>query len=168
MVLALSLPAAFPNRDLLVAATFGVVLLSILVQGLTMAPLLRHLGLAQSRSARTAYDRRRGELNALQVALAELDQMTHAGEGDLPGLEGLRAEYQARLTGVRTEFHELRDRHTDLHAEDLRRARRHLLMVEKAQTIEAAHQGLLSPEAREQLLADVDGRLLRLEDRGPD
>ena len=47
MVLALSLAADFPHRDQLIVTTFGVVLLSLLVQGLTMAPLLRLLGLAQ-------------------------------------------------------------------------------------------------------------------------
>ena len=45
MVLALSLPATLPHRDLIVTMTTGVVLLSLLVQGLTMAPLLRYLKL---------------------------------------------------------------------------------------------------------------------------
>ena len=45
MVLVLSLPTDFPHRELLVSMTFGVVLLSILVHGLTMSPLLRWLGL---------------------------------------------------------------------------------------------------------------------------
>lgn len=47
MVLALSLPYRFPNRELLVTLTFGVVVLSILVQGLTMQTLLRSVGLAE-------------------------------------------------------------------------------------------------------------------------
>lgn len=46
MVLALSLPYDFPNRDLLITLTFGVVVLSILIQGLTMQRLLRRVGLA--------------------------------------------------------------------------------------------------------------------------
>ncbi len=50
MVLALALPRSFPNRDLLVTLTFGVVLLSILIQGLSMPWLLHRLGLA-ARSA---------------------------------------------------------------------------------------------------------------------
>ena len=45
MVLALSLPFDFPNREVLITLTFGVVVLSILVQGLTMQPLLRAVGL---------------------------------------------------------------------------------------------------------------------------
>jgi monovalent cation:H+ antiporter, CPA1 family len=47
MVLALSLPYEFPNRDLLITLTFGVVVLSILIQGLTMQRLLRRIGLAE-------------------------------------------------------------------------------------------------------------------------
>jgi len=43
MVLALSLPPEMPQRNLVIEMTVGVVVLSILVQGLTAAPLLRHL-----------------------------------------------------------------------------------------------------------------------------
>jgi CPA1 family monovalent cation:H+ antiporter len=45
MVLALSLPAEFAGRELVVTITFGFVVLSILLQGTTMAPLLRRSGL---------------------------------------------------------------------------------------------------------------------------
>jgi CPA1 family monovalent cation:H+ antiporter len=48
MVLALALPAAFPARSLLVSTTFGVVILSIIVNGLTTSPLLRQLGLCDN------------------------------------------------------------------------------------------------------------------------
>jgi CPA1 family monovalent cation:H+ antiporter len=44
MVLVLTLPLTFPFRDLLVAMTFGVAVLSILVHGLTMRWLLARLG----------------------------------------------------------------------------------------------------------------------------
>jgi CPA1 family monovalent cation:H+ antiporter len=45
MVLVLAIPVDFPQRQLLVTMTFGVVLLSILIQGITAGPLLRALGL---------------------------------------------------------------------------------------------------------------------------
>ena len=44
LALAQSLPAGLPKRDEIVAAAFAVVALSIIVQGLTMPPLLRRLG----------------------------------------------------------------------------------------------------------------------------
>jgi monovalent cation:H+ antiporter, CPA1 family len=47
MVLALALAESFPDRWLVVRVTFGVVILSILVNGLTVAPLLRRLGMME-------------------------------------------------------------------------------------------------------------------------
>jgi len=44
MVLALSLPPTFEYRDLVITMTFGVALISILAQGLTMSSLLTALG----------------------------------------------------------------------------------------------------------------------------
>lgn len=51
MVLALSLPADFPQRNVLIAMTFGVVVLSILLQGLTIAPMLRRLNIREEDSS---------------------------------------------------------------------------------------------------------------------
>jgi len=51
MVLALSLPADFPQRNLLIAMTFGVVVISILLQGLTIAPMLRRLRISDDNEA---------------------------------------------------------------------------------------------------------------------
>lgn len=42
---ALSLPAEFPFREQLLAMTYGAVLFTLLVQGLTIAPVVRRLGL---------------------------------------------------------------------------------------------------------------------------
>jgi CPA1 family monovalent cation:H+ antiporter len=48
MVLALALAESFPDRWRVVHITFGVVVLTILVNGLTVGPLLRRLGVAVS------------------------------------------------------------------------------------------------------------------------
>jgi monovalent cation:H+ antiporter, CPA1 family len=47
MVLALALPDSFVHRELILHTTYGVVLLTLLVQGLTMKPLVRALGLVR-------------------------------------------------------------------------------------------------------------------------
>lgn len=44
MALALSLPSSFPQRDLLVSMVFSVVLFTIIVQGLALAPAIVRLG----------------------------------------------------------------------------------------------------------------------------
>jgi CPA1 family monovalent cation:H+ antiporter len=49
MVLVLDLPESLPERHVLVDLTSGVVILSILLQGSTMTPLLRRLGIVEPR-----------------------------------------------------------------------------------------------------------------------
>jgi len=44
LALALSLPADLADRNTITTVTFAVVALSVLVQGLTITPLLRRLG----------------------------------------------------------------------------------------------------------------------------
>jgi len=51
LALALSLPETLPAREWIQLMTFGVVLVTILVQGLTMQPLLRWLGLERTTKA---------------------------------------------------------------------------------------------------------------------
>jgi len=49
LALALGLPETLPHRNELVAAAFAVVAFSIVVQGMTMQPLLRRLGHLQDK-----------------------------------------------------------------------------------------------------------------------
>jgi monovalent cation:H+ antiporter, CPA1 family len=50
LALALSLDNTFPYRDRVLDLTFGVVVFSILVQGLTIRPILRALNLADGQA----------------------------------------------------------------------------------------------------------------------
>lgn len=62
----------------------------------------------------------------------------------------------------------LRAERDDLPREDLQRARRHLLTVEKAEALDASREGLLGNEAYERLIEEIDGRLLALDDPAKD
>ena len=50
MVLVLALPSSFPFRESLVTMTFGVVVLSLIIQGLSIERVLHRLGLESSPS----------------------------------------------------------------------------------------------------------------------
>ncbi|SDY81151.1 cation:proton antiporter [Hymenobacter psychrophilus] len=54
VALALSLPDAMPHYDLLVGVTYVVVIFSIIVQGLTIGPLVKRLGLSTGPAPDTA------------------------------------------------------------------------------------------------------------------
>jgi CPA1 family monovalent cation:H+ antiporter len=163
MVLALSLPPAFPYRNLLITMTFGVVILSILIQGLTMSPLLQGLGIVSGFKERTAYELIRGQLQAANAALVELDHMSHIHFANAEVLSTLRQEYADRVYNAKNKLDELHLEKKQLSYEETRWARRHLILVEKDEVNDAFYKGIISQEIREKLLADIDARLLELE-----
>ncbi len=163
MVLALSLPQAFPFKDLLITMTFGVVLISILGQGLTMAPLLRKLGVAGGQEARTVYERARAELEVSNRALAELETMESAGRISAEAAADVRGPYAARAREAATAIEALRLERRDTYDEEVYRTRRSLLLLERDSLRAAFVSGLVGGDAYRSLAADVDARLVELE-----
>jgi CPA1 family monovalent cation:H+ antiporter len=168
MVLVLSLPPDFPYRQLLVSMTFGVVVLSILLQGLTMPSLLRWLNIVRGHEDRLLYEYTRGKIQASHAALTQLDHMPQARLGDAKTIAALRQEYEARIAQDEAKISALHLEAEQLRNEEIHWARRHLLQVEKDQVMEAFHHGVLTQEVYDRLLADIDARLLRLESEDSD
>jgi CPA1 family monovalent cation:H+ antiporter len=163
MVLVLSLAKDFPHRDLLVTMTFGVVMISILVHGMTVSPLLRLLGIVKGREHREAYEFARGKLQAAGAALEELDRMSHVHFSRNDVRARLKDEYKERIEEEQNRIGELELDRAAIAAQESQWARRHLLLTEKNHVIASFRQGALSQEIYEKLLADIDARLLRLE-----
>lgn len=163
MVLVLALPTEFPYRSLLITITFGVVILSILVQGLSMGPLLRWLRVVGSKEDRTAYEIQRSRIRAKNAALDELDQLEKTGAVHAEAAQPLREEYSAELAQAEQAVRDLHMQEAELHQEEQLAARRQLLLVEKTSAMEAYRKGLINQSTLEHLLADIDARLFRLE-----
>jgi CPA1 family monovalent cation:H+ antiporter len=168
MVLVLSLPDSFPHRQLLVTMTFGVILLSIVVHGLTMAPLLRWLGIVRGHEARAAYDFSRGKLQAANSALNEIERMTHGRFANPDVLAALHREYEGTIERAQSDIRSMNLDPEQFQEEETHWVRRHLLLVERNQVVDAFHQGVLGQDVYDKLLADIDARLLELESRHPD
>ena len=163
MVLALALPPTFMHRDLTITVTFGVVLLSILIQGLTMKPLLQRLGITRGHEARQMYKVRSGELRMTQAALDEIHHMEGLHIAPETVLRQLREEYQGRARDAAAAVEALRLEQDDLRAEESVRARRQALLAEKASVLADFHRGTLTAEAYDRLLGAVDARLAKLD-----
>jgi CPA1 family monovalent cation:H+ antiporter len=163
MVLALALPLTLAPRDRMITVTFGVVLLSILLQGLTMKPLLKRLGISHAHEARQMYEVRSGELRMTQVGLDEIQHMEQRHLAPEAVLRELRAEYEARSRDVTAKFEALRVQEDDLRAEEYVRVRRQVLLAEKESVLADFHRGALTAEAYNRLLGAVDARLVKLD-----
>ena len=98
---ALALPdgspaAAFPHRDLIVFCAFCVVLSTLVVQGATLRPLLKLLGLRDDGSVERELETAR--LETARAALKELEGKTPEVSAEI-----LRREYRARMRPGNTE-----------------------------------------------------------------
>lgn len=162
MVLVLGLPAALPHRELIQAMTFGVVILSILVQGLTMGPLLRRLKLIGQEASQAQYERLRGAVRGATAALEELERMEREGSVHGAVAEGLKAEYGKRLEDAKSATQALHLEKEDLAQAERRTALRRALAAEKDALIGAHRAGRIGGESLDALLSDVDARLLEV------
>ena len=124
----MALPPAFPYRDLIVLTAFSVVLGTLVIQGLTLAPLLRWLDLHDDdpvgRELRAARER------ALDAGLASLAQH-QSPEADL-----VRRELTARLAHEGAETPGASgDAHSDVHRGALQAARQAVLAMRASDEI---------------------------------
>jgi CPA1 family monovalent cation:H+ antiporter len=119
---ALALPPAFPHRDLIVFTAFSVVLGTLIVQGLTLKPLLRMLKLKDDDPV--GRERRTARARALQAGLAAISQ------SNSPHADAVRREFSAHLTSEEEAVDgsaDVRSAHTTLHRDALRAAREAVL-----------------------------------------
>jgi Na+/H+ antiporter len=85
-----SAATAFPYRDLILFCAFAVVLVTLVVQGMTLRPLMAWVGLEDDGSVEREV--RLARVETARAALKALDGPHHS-----PSLETLRREYEARI-----------------------------------------------------------------------
>ena len=94
---ALALPSGFPDRDLIVLSAFVVVVGTLVVQGLTIRPLIRLLGIEADCSLYLEVSR--GRVAMLNAALLSLKDV----RGQVPA--AVRAEYLAAMVVASDPLH---------------------------------------------------------------
>jgi CPA1 family monovalent cation:H+ antiporter len=162
MALVLGLGPRFPHRDTLVAATFGVVLFSLLAQGLTIGPLLRRLGLTETRPERSEYQRLAGEAFAREAALRELERLAASEAYPNWAIKLLTEKYRAELAALAERQKALDLSNETLEAEQALEVRRLALQAEKGALNEAERRGWLDEEDWRHLAARIDSELTSL------
>lgn len=147
----------FPARDQLIAVTFGVILFTLVGQGLSLTPLIRALGVRGDGRAEQELLLARRALMA--AALARLEDL--AGTGDLPPavVADQRAHLEQRLghLGVPTDGSDGSDGDGQVEAWLAARSlRREVLSAQRAALLALRNQGKLDDEAVRRLERDLD------------
>jgi monovalent cation/hydrogen antiporter len=161
---AFALPAAFPQRDLVLFLTFVVVIATLVGQGFTLPGLIRRLGVTATESMRDNLAEAEAQQQAARAALARLDQIVEE-EGDIPDdvVQNLRGKAEIRTFGAWERLgggrgHANTETPTAMH----RRLRREMLEAEREVFVELRDARRIDDEVlrRVQLELDLEEAIL--------
>ena len=164
LALALSLSIEFPYREQILAMTFAVVAFTIIVQGLTIRPLLQVLGMTTPRE--DDYERARAHQIAIASAQSELEDLLRNHTISSPAYDQLRQELDTRLERVKTEVAEIYGQDESRILSEVQMARMKLIAAEKSSIEQAVRDGLISRQTAAQMIENADRELNGLTNQG--
>ena len=166
LALVLSLRTTFPYRSDLEAWVFGVVAFSIIVQGLTIKPLITGLGLDAKTESK--YSRVRAQQIGLSSARAELDGLMKSNALSGPLYSRLRRELDGSLGQIEAQIAEMYKRGEPGADEELRAVRVRLGAAHRSAIQEAVRDGMISQETGAKLVDDLDHQVNALAANAPE
>jgi CPA1 family monovalent cation:H+ antiporter len=161
LALALSLPLALGSqvRSTLQNLAFGVVLFSILVQGLTMEPLVRKLGLTKRSEMQEEYERRHARAVAARAAYNHIEKMHREGLLSHHSWELISPILKDQADALVTLVEEVMEFDPDVETEELDTARREVLRAQRSSIIGLLNDGVISEEVFSELAREIDDQL---------
>jgi len=93
--------APFPNRDMIFFLTFSVIFGTLVVQGLSLAPLIRWLKLEDDHT--TEKEERLARLEANRAALKQVCLIVHSRKIDANAQQRIKLEYEDRVRQLESD-----------------------------------------------------------------
>jgi len=149
---------ALPDRDKIVVVALAVVLVTLVLQGLTLAPLTRRLGVGRDDDAAEVTELRQ---RAAQAALDHLrrDDPSEAGK-DVSRAATLQYEGYLAAQAAMVEARDEGGR-KGMGIDQLRGLLAQATDVERALVLDARRRGEVSPASADEVLRDIESRALR-------
>lgn len=143
--------AALPGRDLVLLLTTAVIVITLVVQGFTLAPLVRRAGIALAPDD-LAQEHTAARLALAHAGLSHLDHLTETAAAPDFVIEVLRNSWQDRIERIK-EHHNTEPLRT---ASIYRQLRRDLLDVESAELDRLYHDGAITDATRRRIQRSLD------------
>jgi CPA1 family monovalent cation:H+ antiporter len=166
---ALAIPLALPNgqpfpgRNVILLLTFGVIFGTLVLQGLSLSPLIRWLRVVDDRVSEK--EERRARLKANEAALARLEEMKSSNRIRPETVERLRAEYDDRIRQLRNESLD-EESGPRLYSPDFEELAREALQTERDTVIQLRNEEQLDNNAFRRIQRDIDLAEARLQRPG--
>jgi CPA1 family monovalent cation:H+ antiporter len=143
--------APFGQRQMIIFLAFSVILVTLVLQGLTLAPLIRALGLAGATGRNIEEEEARRTI--LETALRRLDEVRESARADSAKVfDDLELHYRDRLA-ILTE--EEADVHSALHRRFVELSRE-LIQVERRTAIRLRNEGRINDDLLRELERELD------------
>ncbi len=165
MALALSLPRTFELREGIIVTTFGIVLFTLLFQGMTLGPLIKLLGLRHSENeSAEQYQILRARLTAQKAALEILEQLRKERGLSNRNYQILSDEIAVETEKIENEIDAINLADQELEALELRDSRILLLEAQEDCLRQLSHEGVLNEDAFYALRELIAGKTETLRD----
>jgi len=162
MALALSLPLNFPHREQFIITTFGVVLFTLLVQGLTIEPLVKLLGIRPSNQKYKQYQTLKSLLMAESEAMNAIKSLKKLGQVSSSIYHDLEGEIIETQRSLQHQIEDLHLEDSSVKELESESARLHLLNVRKDAIRQLVRKGTINDEAAEQIYAELDSQVFEI------
>jgi monovalent cation/hydrogen antiporter len=151
----------FPERDLIVFLTFGVIFTTLVVQGLTLPALIRRLGVTGDGAE--VREELQARLGATDAALQRLDQLASEDWTRDDTVERMRGLYDYRRRRLSARAGEIQDDGYEDRSLAYQRLVRELLEAQRRAIIQLRNQGAISTDVMHRVERDLDLEDSRLE-----
>jgi NhaP-type Na+/H+ or K+/H+ antiporter len=158
LALALSLPAR-EERQTIIAMTFGVVLFTLLAQGLSMNWLVKKLNLITRTDETVEYELRHARALAARSGYEHMQRLYQDGLISLHTWERIRPVLKERADALANAVQDALQRAPGLEADEINTARREELRAQRTMLADLRRDGVVSDETYEQLVTEVDAAL---------
>jgi CPA1 family monovalent cation:H+ antiporter len=156
----------FAQRELLVFLTFGVILVTLVGQGLTLPLVMRWLGVGAD-SADEEAEELRARSAATQAAVARIETLAEEWPGHLPLIDALRAQYNHRLSHLGEADADgappIADPEHEQEMLEHRLIRRAVIDAERGAVLELFERGAIDNAVLRRVERDLDLEELRME-----
>jgi monovalent cation:H+ antiporter, CPA1 family len=159
LALVFSIPVDFPGRERLLAMTFGVVLFTLLVQGLSMDWLVKKMQLINRAESQDEYERRHARFVANRSASDHLEKMSQEGLLSAHIWQQMNPIFKKRETVLVASLKEILSDNPSVETEELDTARLEALRVQRATLGSLLRDGVISDEIYGELVHEVDEAL---------
>jgi CPA1 family monovalent cation:H+ antiporter len=144
----------FPGRDLILFLSFVIILATLVVQGLSLPPLIRWLGVEDDDSLEN--EEREARLAANKAALARLSEIAEKDPARADASKRLRIEYEDRIRQLEVTETNHSNRRLRLFSAEYERLSHEGLKQERETILQLRNQEVINDEVLRRIQQDID------------